>query len=56
MTPDEILSHPPLLLSQAMRERYFERGYLLVERVFPDTLIEQLRAATDEMVDRSRAL
>jgi ectoine hydroxylase len=56
MTPDEILSHPPLLLSQAMRERYFERGYLLVERVIPDALVERLLAATEEMVDRSRAL
>jgi ectoine hydroxylase len=56
MTPDDILSHPPLLLSQAQRESYFERGYLLAERVIPDDLVARLRAATEEMVDRSRAL
>jgi len=56
MTPEEILSHPPLLLSQAQRESYFERGYLLAERVIPDAMVERLRAATAEMVERSRAL
>jgi ectoine hydroxylase-related dioxygenase (phytanoyl-CoA dioxygenase family) len=56
MTPDDILSNPPLLLSQPQRESYFEKGYLLAERVIPDHLITRLRAATEEMVDRSRAL
>lgn len=56
MTPDEILAHRPLLLTQAQRESFFERGYLLAEQVIPADLVERLRVATTEMVDRSRAL
>jgi ectoine hydroxylase len=56
VTPEDILAHPALLLSQAQREFYFENGYLLAERVIPDTIVERLRAATAEMVERSRAL
>jgi len=56
VTPEDILSHAPLLLSQAQREFYFENGYLLAERVIPDAIVERLRAATAEMVERSRAL
>ncbi|HEX3607424.1 MAG TPA: phytanoyl-CoA dioxygenase family protein [Candidatus Dormibacteraeota bacterium] len=56
MTPDEILSHPPLVLPQAQRESYFERGCLLVEHAIPEATVARLRAATEEMVERSRAL
>ena len=53
MTPEEILSHPPLLLSQAQRESYFERGYLLAERVIPDAMVERSRALSrsDQVFD-----
>jgi ectoine hydroxylase-related dioxygenase (phytanoyl-CoA dioxygenase family) len=56
MTPEEILSHPARLLTQAQRESYFENGYVLAERVIPEALVVRLRAITDEMVERSRAL
>jgi ectoine hydroxylase-related dioxygenase (phytanoyl-CoA dioxygenase family) len=56
MTPDDILSHPPRVLSQAQRELFFREGYLLVENAIPDTWIERLRAARDELVERSRAV
>ena len=28
MTPEDILAHPPRVLSQAQRERYFATGFL----------------------------
>ncbi|MCY3784837.1 MAG: phytanoyl-CoA dioxygenase family protein [Chloroflexi bacterium] len=54
MTPEQILSHPPRVLTQAQRESYFEKGYLLVENVVPDEWIERLRDVTNDFVERSR--
>ena len=54
MTPQQVLEQKPRVLSQKQRESYFEKGYLLVERSVPMGRIEQLRAVTDEMVERSR--
>lgn len=56
MTPEEILSHEPRVLTQKQRESYFEDGYILLERIIPVEWLEKLRAVTEEMVDRSRAL
>ena len=33
MTPEEVLSCPPKVLSQQQREFYFKNGYLLLERI-----------------------
>lgn len=54
MTPDEILSTKPKALTQAQREDYFEKGYLLVESVIPMALVEQMRSVTDTWVEKSR--
>ncbi|MGF1611534.1 MAG: hypothetical protein ACFCUQ_19185, partial [Kiloniellales bacterium] len=54
MTPEQVLAIPPKVLSQAQRESYFAKGYLLVERIVPDDWLARLRAVTDEMVERSR--
>ncbi len=56
MTPEEILAHPPCALSQARRESYFEDGYLALEAVVPPERLASLRAARDEVVERSRLL
>ncbi len=56
MTPEQILSHPPRVLTQAQREFYFENGYLLLERIIPQEWVERLRAATREMIERSRSV
>ena len=45
MTPEEILDHPPRLLSQAQREFFFEEGYVLVERAIDATRLGRLRDA-----------
>ena len=54
MTPEQVLSIKPKILTQKQREFYFENGYILLEKLLPDSWIERLRAATDEMVDKSR--
>lgn len=56
MTPEQILSHPPRVLTQAQRESYFERGYILLEKAIDDDWLEQLHAAVDRQVERSRQI
>ena len=56
MTPDAILACAPRVLTQAQREQYFEHGYLLVERVIPEDVIDAINAVTARMVERSRAM
>jgi len=54
MTPEEILSHPPRVLTQEQRAFYLDKGYLLIEKLIPQETIDTLTAVTNEMVDRSR--
>lgn len=54
MTPEQVLRIPPKVLTQAQREFYFAEGYLLVERAIGEEWIARLRAATEELVERSR--
>ena len=54
MTAEEVLSGPPRVLSQAQRELYFREGCLLLPKIIPDEWIGRLRAATEELVERSR--
>jgi ectoine hydroxylase-related dioxygenase (phytanoyl-CoA dioxygenase family) len=54
MTPEQVLALKPKILSQAQRESYFRDGFLLVERAIGEDWIRKLRAATDELVERSR--
>jgi hypothetical protein len=56
MTPEQALAVLPKVLTRAQRERYFADGYLLLESFLAQELVEQLRAVTAEMVERSRAL
>lgn len=55
MTPEEILSHRPRVLTQKQREDYFQEGYLLVERFVDEAWLEKLKAGIDRMIERSRA-
>ncbi len=56
MRTEEILSIAPRRLTQAQRESYFRDGYLLLERVLDADWLARLRAATDELVERSRSV
>lgn len=44
------------MLSGAQIEFYREQGYLLVEDVIEPALLDRLRGATEEMIERSRAV
>ncbi len=54
MTPDQVLSIRPKVLTEKQRESYLEDGYLLLEKVVSDEWLERLRAVTNQMVDDSR--
>jgi len=54
MTPEQILAIPPRVLTQSQREFYFREGYILLERIVGEEWLARLRAATEELVERSR--
>ena len=54
MTPEQVLSYKPRVLTQAQREFYFSEGYLLLERIIPQEWVARLRGATEELIERSR--
>ena len=56
MTPEDVLSRPPKVLTQKQREDYFRDGYIVLERVIDEDWLQKLRAVTEEMVERSRAI
>lgn len=56
MTPEDVLAQEPRVLTQAQREFYVEKGYLLVESVISPDWLERLRATTNEMIDRTRTM
>ena len=56
MTPEQVLSYPPRVLSQAQRESYFAQGYVLVDDVVPEQWLQRLQAAMAALVQRSRDL
>ena len=56
MLIDEIRRTPAKVVTEEQRESYWENGYLLLERLIPEEWLVRLRAATDEMVERSREL
>ncbi len=56
MTPEEILSIEPRVLTREQREFYFREGYLLLPGVIDPDWIGRLREATDRLVERSRSV
>jgi len=56
VTPEEVLLHPPKVLTEGQRESYFADSYLLLESFLGQETVERLRAVTARMVERSRPL
>ena len=54
MTPDEIQSHAPSVLSQAQRESYFRDGFVVVDGLVPAAWLTRLNAASDQLIEASR--
>ncbi|MDE0943765.1 MAG: phytanoyl-CoA dioxygenase family protein [Alphaproteobacteria bacterium] len=55
MKPEDILSHPPKVLSQEQREAYFETGYLVLEDFIDDDWLDRLWTVTNRFIDDSRS-
>jgi ectoine hydroxylase-related dioxygenase (phytanoyl-CoA dioxygenase family) len=56
MTPEQILSHPPRVLTQEQRESYFNNGYILVEKAINEEWLERLHAAIARQIEVSRGV
>ena len=56
MTQDRVLQHPPLVLEQKVRERYFEDGFLVVPSYIGTAWLGRLRAVVAAKIEESRPL
>lgn len=56
MIVDHVLGHPCNVLTPAQRLQYFRDGFLVLPNHVPETWLQRLRQATDELLDRSRAV
>jgi ectoine hydroxylase len=54
MTPEQILAHPPRVLSDAQRRGYFETGYLAAPDVIPREWLARLVELSAAFVEQSR--
>ncbi len=54
MTPEEILSHQPKVLTQDQRQFYFDTGFLMVEKFVSEEWLERLWDVTNQFIDESR--
>ncbi|MFO0997691.1 MAG: phytanoyl-CoA dioxygenase family protein [Alphaproteobacteria bacterium] len=54
MTPEQVLSQRPTVLTQEQRVFYFENGYLLLESFISKETVAKLNAVTAEFVEQSR--
>ena len=56
MTPEQVLAHPPKVLTETQREAYFRDGYLLLERFVSGDWLATLRGLSEHFIDESRSL
>lgn len=56
MLKHDVLKHPTNVLTNAQRDQFFEEGAVVVEGAIPETWLKRLRAASDEIIERSRAV
>lgn len=56
MLERDVLKHPTTVLSKKQREQYFEEGAVLVEGAVSKAWLNRLRAASAEIIERSRSI
>jgi ectoine hydroxylase-related dioxygenase (phytanoyl-CoA dioxygenase family) len=56
MTPDDILRHPPEVLTEVQRGAYFETGYLAADGLIPDSWVQRLCDLSDEFLEASKSV
>ena len=54
MTPEQILTEPPRVLTQEQRESYFERGYVGAESLISQDWIDRLNEVIGRGVSHAR--
>ncbi len=54
MKPEDVRKHPPRILSEAQRARYFADGFLVLPDYVQPAWLARLQAATAELLERSR--
>jgi len=56
VTPENILAHPPRVLSQAQRQRYFATGFVAAEGLIPEPWLRRLTDRSEAFLDESRGV
>ena len=56
MLDDKIRLEKPLLITSKQKEEYFEDGAVLIESIVPETWLQKIRRASDEIIERSRKI
>ena len=56
MTPEDVLAHPPNILTQDQRKRYFDQGFLTLERYVGEDWLGPLRVAAGALNAQARSL
>ena len=56
MLIEDVLKHPARTMSERQREEYVENGCVVVEGLIGEDWLVKLRAAMNEMIDRSRTI
>ena len=54
MTPQEVLTHPPKVLTQAQRKSYFDAGYIVLPGFVDGEWLRRIHEVTAEFVEKSR--
>ncbi len=56
MTPEDIINHPPIILSQEERKRYFSEGYTSSPAIIPPELLKKIQQMSADFLEKSREL
>ena len=56
MKPQDVMQHPLNVLSDAERRSFFHNGFLVLPDYVPEAWLARLRAATRELLERSRSV
>ena len=56
MLDEKIRLEKPLLITSKQKEEYFEDGAVLIESIVPETWLQKIRRASDEIIERRRKI
>jgi ectoine hydroxylase len=56
MSPEDILSRPPIVLNDTQRKFYFDNGFLAVDGLIPKDWVARLTARSEAFLEESRSV